>query len=194
MKKKGQPCYCSKEAVKNKDPTLCDKETRVAKVLSPPKNTSVGTPYIYLNETLFLKESNPLVDLFDLYTGPGFVSQPHVDCAYDQYFTIVTGTFDVRNGYDGHVDHIGPGDIIYIPKGTPFQFVSTSAGYSYQIGAFVPGGRFQLVQDLAAEAKKGPLTLQRIQELESRYSVYSVDLPGAAPFTATSDSKPTSYG
>ena len=69
-------------------------------------------------------------------SGAGYHRHP----TYDETFIIVEGCYDFR--LDGKLLKLGPGDVVFVPRGTPHGFVSTGPDVGRQIIISSPGGIF----------------------------------------------------
>lgn len=69
-------------------------------------------------------------------SGAGYHRHP----TYDETFIICEGHYDFR--LDGKLLKLSPGDVIFVPRGTPHGFVSTGPEVGRQIIISSPGGVF----------------------------------------------------
>ena len=69
-------------------------------------------------------------------SGAGYHRHP----TYDETFIICEGHYDFR--LDREVLKLGPGDVVFVPRGTPHGFVSTGPEVGRQIIISSPGGVF----------------------------------------------------
>ncbi len=69
-------------------------------------------------------------------SGAGYHRHP----TYDETFIICAGNYDFR--LDGKLLKLGPGDVIFVPRGTAHGFVSTGPDVGRQIIISSPGGIF----------------------------------------------------
>ena len=69
-------------------------------------------------------------------SGAGYHRHP----TYDETFIISEGHYDFR--LDGKVLKLGPGDVVFVPRGTPHGFVSMGPEVGRQIIISSPGGIF----------------------------------------------------
>jgi mannose-6-phosphate isomerase-like protein (cupin superfamily) len=69
-------------------------------------------------------------------SGAGY----HRHATYDETFIICEGHYDFR--LDGKVLKLGPGDVVFVPRGTAHGFVSTGPEVGRQIIISSPGGIF----------------------------------------------------
>jgi mannose-6-phosphate isomerase-like protein (cupin superfamily) len=69
-------------------------------------------------------------------SGAGYHRHP----TYDETFIICEGHYDFR--LDGKLLKLGPGDVVFVPRGTAHGFVSTGPEVGRQIVISSPGGVF----------------------------------------------------
>jgi mannose-6-phosphate isomerase-like protein (cupin superfamily) len=69
-------------------------------------------------------------------SGAGYHRHP----TYDETFIICEGHYDFR--LDGKMLKLGPGDVVFVPRGTAHGFVSTGPEVGRQIIISSPGGVF----------------------------------------------------
>jgi mannose-6-phosphate isomerase-like protein (cupin superfamily) len=69
-------------------------------------------------------------------SGAGY----HRHVTYDETFVICEGHYDFR--LDGKLLRLGPGDVVFVPRGTPHGFVSTGPETGRQLIISSPGGVF----------------------------------------------------
>jgi mannose-6-phosphate isomerase-like protein (cupin superfamily) len=69
-------------------------------------------------------------------SGAGYHRHP----TYDETFVICEGHYDFR--LDGKLLKLGPGDVVFVPRGTPHGFVCTGPETGRQLIISSPGGIF----------------------------------------------------
>ncbi len=69
-------------------------------------------------------------------SGAGYHRHP----TYDETFIIVEGHYDFR--LDGKLLKLIPGDVVFVPRGTPHGFICTGPEVGRQIIISSPGGIF----------------------------------------------------
>jgi mannose-6-phosphate isomerase-like protein (cupin superfamily) len=69
-------------------------------------------------------------------SGAGYHRHP----TYDETFIICEGQYDFR--LDGELLQLSPGDVVFVPRGTPHGFVSRGPEVGRQIIISSPGGVF----------------------------------------------------
>ncbi len=69
-------------------------------------------------------------------SGAGYHRHP----TYDETFIIVEGHYDFR--LESKLLKLGPGDVVFVPRGAPHGFVSTGPEIGRQIIISSPGGIF----------------------------------------------------
>jgi len=85
-------------------------------------------------------------------SGAGYHRHP----TYDETFIICEGRYDFR--LDGKLLKLGPGDVVFVPRGTPHGFVSTGPDVGRQIIISSPGGIFDAMIAEAAMLDTGSPT------------------------------------
>ena len=78
--------------------------------------------------------------LCDAVVPPQSGASLHRHPTYDETFIICEGHYDFR--LDGKLLKLGPGDVVFVPRGTPHGFVSTGPEVGRQIIISSPGGIF----------------------------------------------------
>jgi len=69
-------------------------------------------------------------------SGAGYHRHP----TYDETFVIFEGHYDFR--LDGKMLKLGPGDVVFVPRGSPHGFLSTGPEIGRQLIISSPGGIF----------------------------------------------------
>ncbi|MFO1414290.1 MAG: cupin domain-containing protein [Burkholderiales bacterium] len=78
-------------------------------------------------------------------SGAGYHRHP----TYDETFIICEGRYDFR--LDGNLLQLVPGDVVFVPRGTPHGFVSTGPQVGRQIIISSPGGIFDaMIEELTS--------------------------------------------
>ena len=85
-------------------------------------------------------------------SGAGY----HRHATYDETFIICEGHYDFR--LDGKLLKLGPGDVIFVPRGTPPSFVSMGPEIGRQLIISSPGGVFDAMIAEAAMLDTGSPT------------------------------------
>src|SRR3712207_1263608 len=76
--------------------------------------------------------------LLENLTAPGGGPPPHVHTREDEFWYVLSGTFEIRLGDEVHA--VGPGGFAYAPRGTFHNFRSTAETPSRILVGFTPGG------------------------------------------------------
>jgi mannose-6-phosphate isomerase-like protein (cupin superfamily) len=86
-------------------------------------------------------------------SGAGYHRHP----TYDETFLICEGHYDFR--LDGEFLKLGPGDVVFVPRGTPHGFVSMGPEVGRQIIISSPGGVFDaMIAELSMLDAGSPTT------------------------------------
>jgi mannose-6-phosphate isomerase-like protein (cupin superfamily) len=91
-------------------------------------------------------------------SGAGYHRHP----TYDETFIICEGHYDFR--LDGKLLKLGPGDVVFVPRGTPHGFVSTGPEMGRQLIISSPGGIFDAFIAEFTMHDTGSPTRQKSQE------------------------------
>jgi mannose-6-phosphate isomerase-like protein (cupin superfamily) len=105
--------------------------------------------------------------------GAGYHSHP----TYDETFIICEGRYDFRLGES--LLKLGPGDVVFVPRGTPHGFVSTGPAVGRQIIISSPGGVFDAMIAEITMLDTGSPTRQASEEAKAIANKYGLEfLPG----------------
>ena len=102
-------------------------------------------------------------------SGAGY----HRHLTYDETFIICEGRYDFR--LDGDVLKLGPGDVVFVPTGTPHGFVSTGPEVGRQIIISSPGGIFDAMIAEATTLDTGSPTRQASQDAKAIATKYGLE-------------------
>jgi len=91
-------------------------------------------------------------------SGAGY----HRHATYDETFVICEGHYDFR--LDGKLLKLGPGDVVFVPRGTPHGFLSTGPEVGRQLIISSPGGVFDALIAEVSALDTGSPTRQASQE------------------------------
>jgi quercetin dioxygenase-like cupin family protein len=78
------------------------------------------------------------VVLLENLTAPGGGPPPHIHTREDEFFFVLTGTFEIRIGEELHT--LGAGGFAYVPRGTVHNFRNTAETASRILVGFTPAG------------------------------------------------------
>jgi mannose-6-phosphate isomerase-like protein (cupin superfamily) len=76
---------------------------------------------------------------------PGSGAGLHRHTSYDETFIICEGRYEFQVGEE--MLRLGPGDVVFVPKGTPHSFKSIGPGTGRQLIVSSPGGIFDAFID-----------------------------------------------
>ena len=80
----------------------------------------------------------------------GSSPMPHVHNYTDEWFYVVDGTLEMTVG--GECIHAGPGDSVWIPRGTVHSFVVTS-DVCHALNGYTPAGPEEILMGVAGPAE-----------------------------------------
>ena len=108
---------------------------------------------------------------------PGSGAGYHRHPTYDETFIICEGRYDFRLGEK--VLKLSPGDVVFVPRGTPHGFVSTGPEVGRQIIISSPGGVFDAMIVEVTMLDTGSPTRQASEEAKAIATKYGLEfLPG----------------
>jgi mannose-6-phosphate isomerase-like protein (cupin superfamily) len=102
-------------------------------------------------------------------SGAGY----HRHLTYDETFIICEGRYDFRLGEK--LLKLGPGDVVFVPRGTPHGFVSIGPGLGRQIIISSPGGVFDAMIAEVTMLDTGSPTRQASEEAKAIASKYGLE-------------------
>ena len=102
-------------------------------------------------------------------SGAGYHRHP----TYDETFVICEGHYDFR--LDGKLLKLGPGDVVFVPRGTPHGFVSTGPEVVRQLIISSPGGIFDALIAEITMLDTGSPTRQGSQEAKTIATKYGLE-------------------
>jgi len=94
-------------------------------------------------------------------SGAGYHRHP----TYDETFVICEGHYDFR--LDAKLLELGPGDVVFVPRGTPHGFVSKGPEVGRQLIISSPGGIFDAMVAEMATLDTGSPTRQASQDAKA---------------------------
>ena len=102
-------------------------------------------------------------------SGAGY----HRHATYDETFVICEGHYDFR--LDGELLKLGPGDVVFVPRGTPHGFLSTGPEAGRQLIISSPGGVFDALIAEVSALDTGSPTRQASQEAKDIAAKYGLE-------------------
>ena len=106
-------------------------------------------------------------------SGAGY----HRHASYDETFIIVEGHDDFR--LEGQLLKLGPGDTVFVPRGTPHGFVSTGPEVGRQVIISSPGGIFDAMIAEVTMLDTGSPTRQGSEEAMAIARKYGLEFLAA---------------
>jgi mannose-6-phosphate isomerase-like protein (cupin superfamily) len=102
-------------------------------------------------------------------SGAGYHRHP----TYDETFVICEGHYDFR--LDGEELKLGPGDVVFVPRGTPHGFVNIGPEVGRQFIISSPGGVFDAMIAEVSMLDTGSPTRQASDEARSVAAKYGLE-------------------
>lgn len=102
-------------------------------------------------------------------SGAGYHRHP----TYDETFIICEGHYDFR--FDDKLLKLGPGDVVFVPRGTPHGFVSTGPETGRQTIISSPGGIFDAMIADVTMLDTGSPTRPAAEEAKAIATKYGVE-------------------
>ena len=102
-------------------------------------------------------------------SGAGYHRHP----TYDETFIICEGHYDFR--LDGKVLKLGPGDVVFVPRGTAHGFACTGPEVGRQIIISSPGGVFDAMIAEVSMLDTGSPTTRASDEAKAVAAKYGVE-------------------
>ena len=102
-------------------------------------------------------------------SGAGYHRHP----TYDETFIICEGNYDFL--LDGKLLKLGPGDVIFVPRGTPHSFVSIGPETGRQLIISSPGGVFDAMIAEAAMLDTGSPTRPGSEDAKAIATRYGLE-------------------
>jgi mannose-6-phosphate isomerase-like protein (cupin superfamily) len=102
-------------------------------------------------------------------SGAGYHRHP----TYDETFIICEGHYDFR--LDGKSLKLGPGDVVFVPRGTAHGFVSTGPDVGRQIIISSPGGVFDAMIAEVTMLDTGSPTHRASEEAKAIATKYGLE-------------------
>ena len=97
----------------------------------------------------------------------------HRHPTYDETFIIVEGQYDFR--LDGKLLKLIPGDVVFVPRGTPHSFVCTGSEVGRQIIISSPGGIFDAMIAEVTMLDTGSPTRKASDEAKAIATKYGIE-------------------
>jgi quercetin dioxygenase-like cupin family protein len=100
-------------------------------------------------------------------SGPG----RHIHSREDEAIYVTSGILTVEVGSQRH--QVGPGSLIWLPRGIPHTFANLSDGFVRTVGVITPSGLENMFAEIAAyiAALTGPPDPQTITAINAKYGV-----------------------
>lgn len=130
------------------------------------------------------KETNNAFFQFEAIVPVGGGPPPHTHSREDESFYIVSGHLEMVLG--DAVYQAGPGDFVFIPRGTYHRFKNTGDETAVQLVTFVPAGMEHYFDEVFPpvtdrKAPPPPITPELIQKLHDVAPRYGLEFPSTPP-------------
>jgi mannose-6-phosphate isomerase-like protein (cupin superfamily) len=102
-------------------------------------------------------------------SGAGYHRHP----SYDETFIICEGHYDFR--LNDKLLKLGPGDVVFVPRGTPHGFVSTGPEVGRQIIISSPGGIFDAMVAEVTMLDTGSPTRRASEDARAIAAKYGIE-------------------
>lgn len=109
----------------------------------------------------------------------GPIIRDHVHHRHDETFVVLDGHYRVRIGAD--VVEAGPGDTIYLPRGTPHTYVNRGPGPARILNIISPADGVELLADLGALSGATVSEAEMTHLMARHHTVPVAPLPGWQP-------------
>lgn len=133
-------------------------------ILGPDAVEWLGTLY---KTILTTAESGGALSITDSVSPPGSGPPRHVHHDADEAFVILSG--DCAFWLDGAVSHRGPGQSIFVPRGTPHSFRVTSDLPCRHLVILTPGGFEGFFAEMAERRCRIPEDMEAVTEAGARH-------------------------
>lgn len=134
-----------------------------------PEPVHADTAGISLKILLRSAESGGAISLFEEITAPDAGPPLHVHANEDEFFRVLEGSYRFRAG-DADID-AGPGDTLFVPRGTPHCFCNMGETPGRLFMGFSPGGGEAFFDWLAENGLPDPADSTQAAEMRERFGV-----------------------
>jgi quercetin dioxygenase-like cupin family protein len=115
------------------------------------------------------------LSIFEAVAMPDAGPPRHIHTREDETFYILSG--EAIFWLDGETRTVGPGDVIFAPRGKPHTFHVIGPNPARWITVLTPGGMEAFFQDMAAGDYQIPEELAEITQIAARYDLEFVGPP-----------------
>ena len=157
--------------------------------LGPGEGRAVRMPGAQLVTTkVAAEQTGGAYSLFELEVGPGCSELSHIQHRDDECLYVLDGEFEFLDDDGSTAKVVGPGSVIYVPKGNLHRFRNTSEKTGRLLVVHTPGGSRELFLKEAGEsatngttssATEGPPDVERIAAIGVEYGIEIVPLPSS---------------
>ncbi len=124
--------------------------------------------------------------LFEVEVRPGGSEPPHIQHRDDECLYVLDGEFEFLDDDGSTTKVIGPGSLVYVPKGNLHRYRNTSEKTGRLLVVHTPGGSHELFLEETGEqmsagtvspATEEPPDAERIAAIGVEYGIEMVPLP-----------------
>ncbi len=98
---------------------------------------------------------------------PGEGPPPHLHRDRDEFFYVLEGTYEL--GVDGKMSVIGPGTMVYVPRGTVHTFKNTASGNGKLLEWTIPGSNGDYFRAMHEMEAAGGFDPEKFAEINRRF-------------------------
>jgi quercetin dioxygenase-like cupin family protein len=120
----------------------------------------------------------------EVWVDPGAGVPPHIENLYDELLMVLEGKFRVEVA--GTVHECGPGESVFVPRGTLHSVYNAGTERGRGLGVQSPGGLFERYVEEAFESiadprnpppESGPPDLAKVASVAAKYGIQMVGGP-----------------
>ncbi len=98
---------------------------------------------------------------------PGEGPPPHLHRDREEYFFVIEGTYSL--GVDGNESTIGPGTLVFVPRGTVHTFKNITSGMGKLLEWTIPGDNGDYFRAMHAMEAGGGFDPEKFAEINLRF-------------------------
>ena len=155
--------------------------------LGPGEGRAVRMPGAQLVTTkVAAEQAGGAYSLFEVEVGPGCSELPHIQHHDDECLYVLDGEFEFLDDDGSTTKVVGPGSVVYVPKGNLHRYRNTSETAGRLLVIHTPGGLRELFledtgeqmsSEVASPATGEPPDAERIVRIGVEYGIEIVPLP-----------------
>lgn len=150
--------------------------TPAPKIVTVDEGEEIAPFGIRMRVMLSKEETGGTFSALVCHHQPGEGPPPHFHTEQDEYFFVLTGSYEMTLA--GKTQSCGPGTMVYIPRGTIHSFSNEGAEAASHLDWTLPGGQESYFREIteatadAAEGGFGEAVMQRIGEINTRHDTH----------------------